>query len=162
MVSPNQIDEDGSPSRGFFFAKCITRPPSPPGFWRVHGLTRSTHAEIRNTQTWKSVNLAWTKRCIWPKKHGYGARCRGPSRCRARWGAPQPRPVACRAQCAASHGQRRDQPQQPTPCRHSRHNQRQEKHYSKQFWLLQSAAVSKQHDHFLILLWVPEHCFTCT
>ena len=39
-----------------------TCPPSPPGLWRVHGLTRSAHAEIRNTKTWKSVNLAWAVR----------------------------------------------------------------------------------------------------
>ena len=37
---------------------------SSPGvfFLRVHGLTRSTHAEIRYTHTWKSVNLAWAVR----------------------------------------------------------------------------------------------------
>ena len=61
-----------------------TRPPSPPGFWRVHGLTRSTHAEIRYLHTWKSVNLAWAVRIsgdggqegrhLAKKKKGYGAR----------------------------------------------------------------------------------------
>ena len=56
-----------------------------PGFWRVHGLTRSTHAEIRYLHTWKSVNLAWAVRISGDggqegrhlakkKKKGYGTR----------------------------------------------------------------------------------------
>ena len=51
---------------------------------RVHGLTRSTHAEIRYLHTWKSVNLAWAVRIsgdggqegrhLAPPKKGCGGR----------------------------------------------------------------------------------------
>ena len=79
----------------------ITRPPSPPVFWRVHGLTRSTHAEIRYLHTWKSVNLAWAVRISGDggqegrhlakkEKKGYGAR-RSSARARTKPGTASAR-----------------------------------------------------------------------